>query len=91
MNIGEVIYTPYVKMSIQIARTAYDSLTERQKSMVTAYQILLDAEKQWEILEAENSYTDEDLALAAEVDKLIDAIGSVTEDSGEEMCIRDRA
>ena len=83
MNIGEVIYTPYVKMSIQIARTAYDSLTERQKNMVTAYQILLDAEKQWEILEAENSYTDEDLALAAEVDKLIDAIGSVTEDSGE--------
>ena len=38
MNIGEVIYTPYVKMSIQIARTAYDSLTERQKNMVTAYQ-----------------------------------------------------
>lgn len=43
----------------------------------------MDAEKQWEILEAENSYTDEDLALVAEVDKLIDAIGSVTEDSGE--------
>ena len=51
--------------------------------MVTAYQILLDAEETVEILEAENSYTDEDLALAAEVDKLIDAIGSVTEDSGE--------
>lgn len=83
MSIGDVIYTPYVRMSIQIARTAYDGLTDTQKELVTAYQVLLDAEKQWEALEAEHNYTEDDLALAAQADSLIAAIGTVTEDSGD--------
>ena len=83
MNIGEVIYTSYVRTSIQIARTAYDSLTDAQKALVSTYQILLDAEERWAQLEEENEVTEEDLNLAAEVDALIAAIGQVTLDSGD--------
>lgn len=82
-DIGEVIYNSYVKTSIQLARDAYDSLTETQKGLVTKYQILLDAEETWARLEEENRPTDEDLELAAEVDRLIAAIGEVTLDSGD--------
>lgn len=81
MNIGEVIYTAYVKTSIQIARSAYDSLTDEQKELVTTYQVLLEAEAAWELLAEENEATEEDMNLATEVDALIDAIGAVTLDS----------
>ena len=83
LNIGDVIFTPYVKLSIDIARLAYDGLTEKQKSMVTVYQTLLDAEAEWSRLEELHAVTAEDLELAEEVEKLIDAIGTVTEDSRE--------
>lgn len=83
MNIGEVIYTSYVKISIQIARNAYDSLTDEQKALVSTYQILLDAEAEWARLEEENNFTEDDMELAARVDELIAAIGTVTEDSQE--------
>ena len=83
MNIGEVIYTSYVKISIQIARNAYDSLTDEQKALVSTYQILLDAEAAWARLEEENNFTEDDMELAARVDELIAAIGTVTEDSQE--------
>ena len=82
MNIGEVIYTAYVKTSIQIARMAYDSLTEEQQGLVTLYQTLLDAETAWAALEEENDFTEEDLALAAQVDAYIEQIGEVTLESG---------
>ena len=83
MSIGDVVYTAYVKNNIQIARAAYESLTDAQKELVTAYQILLDAEAKWEEIAAQYDVTEEDLNLAAEVDSLIEAIGDVTEDSGE--------
>ena len=83
MNIGEVIYTSYVKISIQIARNAYDSLTDEQKALVSTYQILLDAEAAWARLEEENNFTEDDMELAAKVDELIAAIGTVTEESQE--------
>lgn len=85
LNIGDVIFTPYVKLSIDIARLAYDSLTEKQKGMVTVYQTLLDAEAEWARLEELHQVTSEDLELAAEVEKLIDAIGTVTENSKDSI------
>ena len=72
-----------MKISIQIARNAYDSLTDEQKALVSTYQILLDAEAAWARLEEENNFTEDDMELAARVDELIAAIGMVTEDSQE--------
>lgn len=83
MNIGEVIFTAYVKTSIQIARSAYDGLTDEQKALVSTYQVLLDAEEAWAQLEEENEATEEDMEMAAVVDGLIEAIGEVTVDSKE--------
>lgn len=82
-NIGEVIWADYVKTSINKARVAYDVLTESQKALVTLYQILLDAEEEYDRLAAEHEYTEEDAAMAALVDELIAAIGEVTLDSGD--------
>lgn len=83
MSIGEVVYTSYVKLSIEIARSAYESLTDAQKALVSTYQILLEAEAEWARLEEENTYTEEEMNLAAQVDELIGAIGTVTEESEE--------
>ena len=52
MNIGEVIYTSYVKISIQIARNAYDSLTDKQKTLVAHPEILQQAEETYNQLKA---------------------------------------
>lgn len=82
-NIGEVIWADYVKTSINKARVAYDALTESQKALVTLYQVLLDAEEEYDRLAAEHEYTEEDAAMAALVDELIAAIGEVTLDSGD--------
>ena len=82
-EIGEVIYIPYVKTSIQTARSAYDKLTDRQKELVTNVQVLLDAEAEWEKLEEEYEATEMDKEMAAIVDELIEAIGEVTADSKE--------
>ena len=54
-----------------------------QKALVSTYQILLDAEAEWARLEEENNFTEDDMELAARVDELIAAIGTVTEDSQE--------
>ena len=81
MNIGEVVYTAYVKMAIEIARNAYDSLTDKQKGMVSTYEVLVAAEEAWAELEKEYTFTEEDKELAAQVDALIEAIGTVSEDS----------
>ena len=58
--------------AIKAARGAYDALTEEQKAQVGNYQILLDAEAKLA-----------DLQAADGVEKLIDAIGTVTLDSEE--------
>lgn len=81
LNIGEVVYADYVKTSINIARNAYDALTDTQKALVTEYQTLLDAEEAYALLALENEGTGEDRLLAAQVDALIAAIGTVTLDS----------
>ena len=72
-----MIFTAYVKTAIQIARSAYDSLTDEQKELVTRYQTLIEAEETWARLEAENEVTEEDMDMAAEVDLLIDAFTKV--------------
>ena len=58
--------------TIKAARDAYDALTEEQKAQVGNYQTLLDAEAKLA-----------DLQAADAVEKLIDAIGTVTLDSEE--------
>ena len=58
--------------TIKAARGAYDALTEEQKAQVGNYQTLLDAEAKLA-----------DLQAADAVEKLIDAIGTVTLDSEE--------
>ena len=58
--------------AIKAARGAYDALTEEQKAQVGNYQTLLDAEAKLA-----------DLKAADGVEKLIDAIGTVTLDSEE--------
>ena len=58
--------------AIKAARGAYDALTEEQKEQVGNYQTLLDAEAKLA-----------DLKAADAVEKLIDAIGTVTLDSEE--------
>ena len=60
------------KEAIKAARGAYDALTEEQKAQVGNYQTLLDAEAKLA-----------DLQAADAVEKLIDAIGTVTLDSEE--------
>ena len=52
MNIGEVIYTSYVKISLQIARNAYDSLTDKQKTLVAHPEILQQAEETYNQMKA---------------------------------------
>ena len=58
--------------TIKAARDAYDALTEEQKAQVGNYQTLLDAEAKLADLQAVDA-----------VEKLIDAIGTVTLDSEE--------
>ena len=58
--------------TIKAARDAYDALTEEQKAQVGNYQTLLDAEAKLADLKAVDA-----------VEKLIDAIGTVTLDSEE--------
>ena len=58
--------------TIKAARDAYDALTEEQKAQVGNYQTLLDAEVKLADLQAVDA-----------VEKLIDAIGTVTLDSEE--------
>ena len=58
--------------TIKAARDAYDALTDAQKELVGNYQTLLDAEAKLA-----------DLKAADAVEKLIDAIGTVTLDSEE--------
>ncbi len=80
-GIGEVVFAPYVRLSISQARNAYDSLTEDQQLLVQKYQTLLDAEAEYKRLEEEYDITDEDKELAALVEEKITAIGEVSLES----------
>ena len=69
--IGEV--TLDSKDAIEAARAAYDNLTEEQKTLVTNYETLTKAEETYAALA--------DAAAVKEVEDLIDAIGTVDENS----------
>lgn len=69
--------------AIKEARMGYDALSEDQKNKVSNYELLTQAETKLSELkkEEENSKTDKNAA--AEVEKKIDTIGTVTKDSGD--------
>ena len=66
---------------IKVARNAYDALTDAQKALVENYKTLTDAEAKY----AELVKTAEDEAAAKAVEDKIDAIGTVTLDSGDKI------
>ena len=65
--------------AIEVARTAYDKLTTEQKSLVTNYDKLTEAEVSYAKLTA----TDEDKEKAKEVSEMIEKLGTITLDSEE--------
>ena len=69
-GIGEVEYTDECKEKIDVAREAYNALTDRQKELVGNIEILEEAEEYYAWLE-------ENYEAAKAVDDLIDAIGEV--------------
>ena len=72
--IGEVSYTDASKAKIDAARAAYDALTDEQKSLVTNYAALTDAEEAYDNLKA----SAEDQSSADSVVAAIAAIGEVS-------------
>ena len=74
--IGEVTYDAESEEKIEDAREAYDLLTDTQKTLVTKYSTLTQAEATYQ------GYVDQDEA--SQVDALIDAIGEVTYDAESE-------
>lgn len=77
-NIGTVIFDAATKTRIDAARTAYDALTNAQKTLVTNYQNLLDAETAYAKLQEEHDLESKsDAEKAAWADNKIDAIGNV--------------
>ncbi len=69
-NIGTVEYTTECKAKIDAAREAYDALTEGQKALVDNYSILTQAEADYAKMKADHE-------AAAEVEALIENIGTV--------------
>ena len=74
-GIGDV--TLDKKEAIEAARTAYDALTDAQKALVNNYETLVTAEKK--LAELTNK------ASADDVTKMINAIGTVSKDSGKAL------
>ena len=62
-NIGTVKYNDVTKNRIQIANNAYAALTVAEKRLVSNYQVLLDAIKQYELLKNQ-SFTDDEIEAA---------------------------
>ncbi len=75
-QIGEV--TLESKADIDVARAAYEALTQEQKDKVTKYDTLLDAEKKYQELKEAADKEAADRAAAKAVDDKIEAIGNVT-------------
>lgn len=69
--------------AIQKARTGYDALSEDQKNKVSNYELLTQAEAKLSELKKEEENSKTDKIAVAEVEKKIDAIGTVTKDSGD--------
>ena len=69
-NIGTVEYTPECKAKIDAARAAYNALTEAQKALVDNYSTLTQAEADYAKMKADHE-------AAAEVETLIENIGTV--------------
>ena len=69
--------------AIQEARTGYDALSEDQKTKVSNYELLTQAEAKLSELKKEEENSKTDKIAATEVEKKIDAIGTVTKDSGD--------
>ena len=76
-DIGEVTLAPSCKAKIDKARAAYDALTADQKTSVTNYNALDEAEKEYAKLLNEGGQEAVDQAAAKEVLDKIDAIGTV--------------
>ena len=72
-KIGTVTYTDACKQRIDAARSAYDALTDAEKSKVSNYSTLTKAEAEYKRLMQ---------AGATDVDNLISKIGTVTANSG---------
>ncbi|MCU6762627.1 ATPase involved in DNA repair [uncultured Roseburia sp.] len=77
--IGEV--TLESKADIDVARAAYDALTDDQKALVTKYDTLTAAEKTYQELKDAADKEAADTAAAKAVDDKISAIGEVTLES----------
>lgn len=69
--------------AIQEARTGYDALSEDQKTKVSNYELLTQAEAKLSELKKKEENSKTDKIAATEVEKKIDAIGTVTKDSGD--------
>ncbi len=82
-NIGEV--TLESKADIDVARAAYDALSEAQKTKVTKYDTLLAAEQKYQELKDAADKEAADKAAAKAVDDKIGAIGEVTLESGNDI------
>ena len=76
-TIGTVEYTEASKAKIDVAREAYNALTDAQKALVTNYETLTAAEARYAALQAQAEQEAADLAAADAVIEKINAIGTV--------------
>ena len=81
--IGEVSLNS--KAVIETARAAYDALSAEAKTLVTKLQVLTDAEAAYKELADAANQESIDMAAAAGVDELIDALGTVTLESEDDI------
>ncbi len=75
--IGTVVYSDACALKISKARTAYNALTDKQKTLVTNYTVLSAAEAKYAQLQAQANQTAADKAAVANAAQKIDAIGKV--------------
>ncbi len=78
--IGSVSLSNGSKSKIDVARSAYDALDDKVKSLVTNLETLEAAEKMYKTLKYESYVSSRDKASAGAVESQIDAIGDVTLD-----------
>ncbi len=76
--IGEVQLDEASKNKIDAARTAYDALTDRQKSFITQLETL-------ELAQTKYAALVEDKRIASTIDELINSIGNVTLESNDKI------
>ncbi len=81
--IGEVTYTPACGVNIRLAREAYDALSDEDKALVTNYETLTEAEKQYAELEKAAKET----ALKDILDEYKTALDELLQDNDTEECL----